>query len=530
MSTDTIDKAQLLMQVVPAAFYRPNKPAPLDWILRQGGSPGSKSTGDRPWFESDAQTRVAIGGNRAGKTTKLVLEVGSFALGFRPWYTKDDPWFTRGLFTPARKARGYARIRYVLPSLSQHLAEVMEQFKIWWPKDWYRVTEWDTDRRPRAIEFFNGSKITFMSHHMDVEDFEGIEADLNAFDEPPPERIWTGLTRGVVSTGGKNIVGCTLLDASGWFWEKIVNQAEDSEDAILITWHSIWDNAAENGGCPHQSCENIRNWMRMIADPDERQAREHGHPMHIGGLVLSGYKNKINTVDPITFPEGAVIVSGIDPAGSRPFAVLWVAYFSNPAFPGGWEGHLFDELWMPGMKNDLGAFAEAWEQRERGDVDPCFPHHPSRSVFTVIDPFANEPQKADEFGRTMRRILDEDYGIVTMCANRSGKRARLMQFNSRFISGNYRAWNTLQRFHTERKQWTWDQDKKKLTRGADDVCDCGTYVDATNPFEMVTSGNPDGIYRRSFYESEDDQKLLEKWRATKELRRPSHVRFSDLHG
>ena len=479
---------QKLKKHCPAAFYRPNTPAPDDWIQQYGGMPGTRSTGDQPFFESDKKVRISCGGNRAGKTTKLILECGAAAVGFRPWYSMDDQWFTRGLWTPAAQKRGYLRARYILPSFESHMADLMAGFKFWWPKSWWKVESKTPQGQPRSIRFFNGSEIIFMSHHMKQEDFEGTESDLVAFDEPPPEWMWSRTFRGTTSTGGRVIVGATLLDASGWFWDTVMARAEgDLERDIDVFWHSIWDNTVENGSRSDQRVEAVRQFLEIgVTSVEERLAREHGYPMHVGGLILSGF-SKRNEVDPFELPEDCVIAAGIDPAGSRPFAGLHIAYFEDER---GWVGHVFDETFLPQQKNDLGAFARLWREKEEGKT---WPRHPSKSVLTVIDPFSEEPQKADRMGRSIRRILDEDFGISTVLANRQGKRGRLLQLNTRIADCRYKVWRNCKHLLMERRRWSWDPDNAKLTRGPDDLCDCWTYIDASDPhsrfgFQLTEAG------------------------------------------
>lgn len=511
------EKLEHLRRYCPAFFYKPNKAASEEFILAHGGSPGTKSTGDRPWFESDAPLRISAGGNRAGKSAKLVLESGSAAVGFRPWYPPSSPWHTRGLPVQHEKVR---RIRYVVPNFGTHLPEIIAEFEKWWPKDWWRVVNRDDRGTPREIDWFNGTKMLFMSHHMDPSDFEGVESDLNVWDEPPPKDLWSRLERGVVSTGGRTIAGCTLLDASGWFWDEVVVPGEAAPgDEVTVTWHSIWDNTAENGGCPTQTAKNVRQYLEYkVLDPDERLAREHGAPMHMGGLVLSGWNDDENFVDPFELPEDCHILGSIDPAGAKPFAGLFLAMIRLP--DGEIEGHWFDEIWDT-RQRDIGLFAETWLAKERGEMEPI---HPSPNYLTLIDPIANEKQRAEQYGRSLKRILFEDYGIETVEANKQGKRARLLTLNARVRLRQYKMWRTLRRFRLEIKRWTWAPDTPKLTKGADDCSDCASYMDGTDPFKMFADSDeaPGGIWippeyrNRERREKEQLVKSRKAWARRKE--------------
>lgn len=488
----------MLRALCPAAFYRPNKAASESFILRNGGSLGTRSQGDEPFFRSTARRRIAIGGNRAGKTTKLILECGSFCVGMRPWIPPSSKYHNLGLKTE-RLPNGEThtlpvRVRYVVPNFGVHLPEVVKEFRKWWPQDWWEVSSRDERGTPREFTFFNGSWMGFMSHRMQKEDFEGIEADLIAWDEPPPRDVWVALERGIVSTGGRSIVGATVLNASGWFWNEILNPSLSGtlNADISITFHSIWDNSSENNGClgsqdcrkdhlhRDQTCANIRSWLDSIPDPDERLAREHGTPMHFGGLVLSQLQPR-HIVRPFEIPRDAYIVGAIDPAGSRPFAGLHIAFIERD---GDWKGIVFDETYIHQTHNDLSAFARLWREKELGHT---IPRHPTASALILIDPLAEETQKADEFGRSMCRILSEEYGIDAHKVNRQGKRARLLSLNAAIRNDHYLFFDTLPRFHQERKRWSWDPNSAKLTSGPDDLCDCLQYIHSINPGATLIS-------------------------------------------
>lgn len=536
MKTDSqrIDEHKRLEQLralCPAISYKPNTPAPEEWILSHGGSPGTRSRGDDAFFDSTARRRVNIGGNRAGKTTKLVLEVGSFCLGMRPWYPPGDPRGRKGLklrhLPKHPDGRGGSnvpvpvRCRYVVPNFGVHLPEVIKEFEKWWPRDWWDVKARDERGTPREFKWFNGSWIGFMSHKMRKEDFEGIEMDLIAWDEPPPRELWVALERGIVSTGGRSIIGATLLNASGWFWNEIVIPVlqGDSKSDIEVTFHSIWDNTAENGGCPEQTCENVLSWLESIPDPDERLAREHGIAMHLGGKVLSGYSDANNLIDPIEIPKSAHIIAAIDPAGTRPFAALHVAYLERG--DDDWIGLVFDETWVPQTRNDLGAFCQIFRNKEKGLSQP---KHPRESEIILIDPVSEEIQKADHSGRTLRRILSEDYKIDTVKADRRGKRARLLSLNACIKEGKYKFFSDLRRTRQEMRRWSWDESKPKLTSGPDDVMDCLSYIHSLNPGKLLrgTHGEEEGgVWVPEAYRERRDRETILRERAARVLARRS---------
>ena len=204
-----------------------------------------------------------------------------------------------------------------------------------------------------------------MSHKQDKEDFEGIEADGIFWNEPPPQSMWVALNRGLVSTGGFWVVAATMLLSSAWFWEELVSKAirEMSPDIDLF-WHSIWDNTSENGGCPTQTCRSVKLWLDSIVSAEERLAREHGHEWQRSGLVIGAFDKRKHVIEPIELPEHCMIMAGIDPAGARPYAALWIAYIPLPQNQ--WEAHIFDESLVPQSAKDFGAFARDFNEKEDG--------------------------------------------------------------------------------------------------------------------------------------------------------------------
>jgi len=503
----------LLAKHCPAVNYKPNTPASEEFILKHGGLPGTKSTGDWVFFENaHYPIRGTLGANRAAKTTKLVMEAGSQAIGIRPFVPLDHPLSKHGI-----KQGRPLRIRFVVPNFGEQLPEVINAFEKWWPKDWWRAMSRDDRGVPRAIEFFNGSRIMFMSHHQDASDFEGIEADLVAWDEPPPADIWVRLQRGLVSTGGRSIIGATLLDATEWFWQELVAPAEAGSKDIFISWHSIWDNTAENGGCPEQEADNVRRWLDGISDPDERMAREHGYPMHVGGLVLGALRDHA-LVDPFDLPDSAYIVSCIDPAGAKPYAGLHCAIIENHE-TNEIEGHAFDETLIPQAGHDLGSFAQLFRDKEDGKTEP---RHPRPSSVMLIDPIAEEVQRADRLTRTLSQILNDEYGLYCVPASRKGKRARLLTLNNRIRVGKWKVWNTLTRLRMEARKWSWDPKSPKLTKGPDDVLDCFSYIDHSDPFTMFNTA--DGESHEGIWVPEE-YRLRDELRGR--LRRANRERYHD---
>ena len=281
-----------------------------------------------------------------------------------------------------------------------------------------------------------------------------------------------------------------------------------SEDTAVF-WHSIWDNTAENGGCSSQSTASVRRYLEGIPDFWTRLAREHGVPIHLGGLVLSNWTRARNLVDPFQLPRECAVYSAIDPGGAKPMAAVWLAtlYGLSPV-----ELHLFDESYDHRTKGDIHLFAELFKRKEKG-LDGVF--HPYDSEFTLIDPLANQPMLGDRerAGRTMRELLYEDYGIVTVEADRRNKKARLISLNDKCRTGQFKVWSNCKRAREEATSWSWDATSPKLTRGKDDVMDGASYIESSDPCRhaMTRDGEIEpGIWVPDRFRSKDPMSLT--WR------------------
>ncbi|NJN65143.1 MAG: hypothetical protein HC882_09885 [Acidobacteria bacterium] len=135
-------------------------------------------------------------------------------------------------------------------------------------------------------------------------------------------------------------------------------------------------------------------------------------------------------------------------------------------------------------------------------------------------------QKIDQEGRSLRTILQDDYGIFTRRANRRNKRARLMSLNSRILKGHYKVFKSCTTLLAEIPRWNWDESSAKLTSGPDDLCDCWTYIDNTNPHESIPSLENE----RSAIYIPGDEEDQPAWAAVREMREKDKWRYLAHHG
>jgi hypothetical protein len=165
------------------------------------------NSGQQSVHQSEKPVRWVFAGNGSGKTALLANEA---------------KWKLDG-YNPIRKklSKSPSRTIVVLDSPSK-VADV------WLPElqKWMTLKPEHLDKRGKPyvsrIIRPNGAELLFMFHDQDPMLFESIEADYVIFDEPPPEKIFISLIRGLRKEGSQPevLVGGTPI-TSPWLRKKI---------------------------------------------------------------------------------------------------------------------------------------------------------------------------------------------------------------------------------------------------------------------------------------------------------------------
>jgi len=269
-----------------------------------------------------AEIRVVMGGNRSGKTTSGAVEAISHALGVRSWLPSDDPHHL------VRLSDGDP---IPVPNVGRIICENFEVNVVQTihPK----ITEWapagaikSVQRNQRGVpvryDFANGSVIHILSYDQDDRAFEGPNGHWAWFDEPPPQRKFNGIRRGLIDFNGTCWLTMTPL-AEPWINQTLVDKANDANGRICVFYYSIWDNCIDNGGT--LSRRAIQSFLDDLPE-DERQAREFGIPLHLAGLVFPDWRPSPPFYVPaFKIPSYWPRVVVIDPHPRKPVAVLWAA-------------------------------------------------------------------------------------------------------------------------------------------------------------------------------------------------------------
>lgn len=354
--------------------------------------------------------RVVLGGNRSGKTTCGAAEAIAHALGYRPWLSAGDPNYLVHL--PSGDPIPVPNIgRIVANTFEINIVQTIHpKIMEWAPADAIKNTQKNPRGVPIRYDFANGSTIYLMSYDQDVDSFEGTNGHWFWCDEPPPQRIFNGLRRGLVDFGGHCWLTMTPL-SEPWTNKVLVAKANQPDGRIWMRRMSIWDNAVSRGGSlPDKTIHSV------LADfpEDERESREKGTALHLTGLVFHEWRDEppfwlpFPGEIPRHWPRAVII----DPHPRKPIAVLWLATSpDNQVFA---YRELFDKK-MTTVEQVAYAIheAEGWiyagQERDRvtGRMKDKWRRGPDTEpvAIRIIDTSANEHEKtsgetvAEQFSR-----------------------------------------------------------------------------------------------------------------------------------
>jgi hypothetical protein len=277
-----------------------------------------------------AKTRIqaAFAGNRFGKTTILVAKayIQHYPVGALPErlerfrVTKADHVVKGRLMCPSDDAFE----EYMEPKLRQYAPShllVGNSFDKAWSKQF------------RVLHFKDGGQLKVFTYKQDVGVLVGGDYDYVGYDEPPPRPHRNENLRGLTDRGGFEMYALTPINMTGggigWLYREIEKKREAPD--ITVIHGSIHDN-------PILDPENVEFVLSQYPE-QERQAREFGRFMHMGGLVYDdGFEGCLTKreVAPADIKPWDIVV-GIDP-GLKNAAFIWGGFDSeNRCF-------IFDEV------------------------------------------------------------------------------------------------------------------------------------------------------------------------------------------
>lgn len=317
--------------------------------------------------------RLFLGANSSGKTTALVTEAISVALG-------REPWSGRILAAPPRRVM--LCVSNFTHAAGEDLQALLEHYL---PADELAGTDRLANGKIHKYRLRDRSVIKLMSYEQNPYEFEGAKWDWIGFNEPPPKQVFIPCVRGIAKSNGRIAFAMTPLGAdAAWIYSDLFLKADDPGESIrLVT-------ADMDAGDSFMEPSAMRDFKARL-DPDEYEARVHGRFRHLMGRVYKQFSRERHVIsgadaqdavrrlvaDP-TCPKGCVV----DPHDRRPFAIAW---------------------WLVDADGRI-VFFDEW---------PHSRHHEMRSHHFAVDQYADlirETEKTHGFEPAWR-VMDPNYGI-----------------------------------------------------------------------------------------------------------------------
>lgn len=265
--------------------------------IRNDGLPYYRPYSKQEAFHtSPSKRRAFFAGNRSGKSHMGCAEDCAWLRGERPWYPEGNPFRTQGI--PQRPVKGL-----VIATNWDKVDEVFTsnrggEGKLWrfLPRDGFvKRTTRNHEGKICIVECANGSVLRFATVRSWMNDPQSVEStdyDFIHVDEPIPEGMWKGASRGLVDRDGFAWFTLTSL-SEPWITDAFLPDGA-FEQSMFKVEGAIYDN-------PYLSQEAIRMFEASL-NPDERECRLYGKPLHLAGLVYKNFQYDKHVLQ--TLPKG----------------------------------------------------------------------------------------------------------------------------------------------------------------------------------------------------------------------------------
>lgn len=184
-------------------------------------------------------------------------------------------------------------------------------------KKWFDVSEWQFVKNGKPyineVRLPNGSVWHFRFHLQEEMAFESEEFDYAIYDEPPPRKVYVGVSRGLRrnSHSWSLIVGTPL--AQPWLKKDLYDPAMKGErDDIEVFKAGILVNKE------HLGKDYIENFSKDLTE-HEKRVRLHGDFAHLEGLALADlWKPEHHVLERFDWPRAWPCVVAVDMHPSKP--------------------------------------------------------------------------------------------------------------------------------------------------------------------------------------------------------------------
>lgn len=265
------------------------------------------------WQDQIYKVFAYLGANRIGKTTIGTIIV--FCTMFGKFL-----WNGQRLHFPHNKPR---KTRVVGQDWEKHIKSVLiPELEKWWPQN-RAVTKKKNNQGIDALwtDVKTKSSLEIMSNLQDSDLHEGWSGDLVWYDEPPKRDIRVANARGLIDRSGRELFTMTLLKEA-WVDQEIV-KAFDEQGRPDQTIFSVDGDIYSNVGYGISE-DGVKQFEKTLTD-DEKQARIHGKPSYMSGLVYPQFKRKIHLIDRFEIPLDWIVDTAIDIHPRENQAILFMA-------------------------------------------------------------------------------------------------------------------------------------------------------------------------------------------------------------
>ncbi len=272
------------------------------------------------------------GGNRAGKTSTVVMDVIMQMEGWHPLQKENlkklaeeaydfkvrehcKRLLSEGKWIHEPPVQG----RIVAIDFPNYVDKIIgPEYEKWLSRDLVKEIAYDNERR-RRIVWKNGSMLEFMTTSQDLDAHGGSARHVIQVDEECPQDYWIENMMRIMTVGGRMIMGATAVNGVTWTEKEIWEKGERGHKDVYTIELSSYDN-------PVNTPEIIEQIKEQCRDQVEIDIRIYGKRRMRGGHVYPEYQEREPwVIKPFRIPkEGGQLILAIDPHPAVPHAVLWI--------------------------------------------------------------------------------------------------------------------------------------------------------------------------------------------------------------
>ena len=172
--------------------------------------------------------------------------------------------------------------------------------------------------------------VIYFGHYLDHEAQEGIDFNWVHFDEPPTQKFYTAVARGLVAYDGVMWMAFTSLKEP-WIYDMIaersVDYGGDDKTTRVVEFGDIWQNHVSKGG--FLSTQAIEEFIADVPK-EEQPARIHGEWMRGGERIFGSFIDGEPYVCPdYEIPKHWTWYEGIDPHDGKDTIWIFLAVAPN---------------------------------------------------------------------------------------------------------------------------------------------------------------------------------------------------------